>query len=90
MKTEIATNMMDARLLLLLQMDDAIHALSQPLTTVAFAVELAACSDDAIERHAMLGSAQVECARAIEHVANLRAHMAQLMGVKTCSKKEMA
>lgn len=90
MNVESGPGMTDTRLLLLLQMNDALHALSQPLTSITFAVELAADNENALERGEMLRSAKIECARAMANVATLREHMAQLMGLTKFSKKEMA
>ena len=80
----------DARLLLLLRMEEAIHRLSQPLTSITFALELVTAPGEGDERGEILASARGECERAMACVVALRQDVTQLLGQTKLNQKEMA
>lgn len=64
---------------LLLSLGTALHDLSQPLTSVVFAIELSGLDDDDVSRRAMLASARTECNRVLEQVARMRVLCEELL-----------
>lgn len=65
--------------LLLQAMDAALHDLSQPLTSVALAMEVLAHEQDPATIEALLVAAREECARAMRDVEMLRVQTNRLL-----------
>ena len=65
--------------LMLQAMDAALHDLSQPLTTVALAMEVLAREQDPSTVEALLVAAREECARAMRDVEMLRVQTNRLL-----------
>lgn len=55
------------------EMEDAIHALSQPLTALSMVLDLASYRSDAEGLREAIATARVECRRAVAAVQNIRA-----------------
>lgn len=53
-------------------LDDAIHALAQPLTALMFVLDLGSCDPDPKVWHAALDDARTECLRAINALERVR------------------
>lgn len=64
---------------LLSSLNVALHDLSQPLTSVIFAVELSGVDEDAASRQTMLATARAECGRVMHQVELMRELCAELM-----------
>ncbi|SDF10127.1 hypothetical protein [Terriglobus roseus] len=60
------------------ELDDAIHALSQPLTALLFAVEMAALRTTPDEIQDALNTARAECRRAVAELERVREAAARL------------
>ncbi len=64
---------------LLLSLSTALHDMSQPLTSVVFAIELSGLDDNDESRRMMLSSARTECNRVLEQVAHMRVICEELL-----------
>ena len=60
-------------------MEQALHDIGQPLTSIALAMELLLLEPDAEARQGMLQAARNECSRAIDDVSELRIQTSNLL-----------
>ena len=75
---------------LLLAMEHSLHELSQPLTSIACAMELIGRESDGDISSIMLATAAQECGRAMEQVARSRELLADALAIATQYGKDMA
>ena len=78
------------QLSLLHAMDSALHDLSQPLTSIACAMELIGREPDRESSGVMLALAAHECHRAMQQVIRSRELLAGALGIATQPRKDLA
>ncbi len=71
----------------ILLVQNALHDIGQPLTSIALAVELLLLEPDVDARKAMLLAARKECSRAIDDVTELRAQTIHLLRLAETTEK---